>query len=46
MSATNAAIQKKIGSDMATLMISNKEMHDIMKIVKSFEESDFFINKC
>ena len=35
-----AAIQKKIlGSVMATSIISNKEMEDTMKIVKSSQES-------
>ena len=35
-SATDAAIQKKIfGSGMTTLIISNEEMDDIMKIFKS-----------
>ena len=39
-SATDAAIQKKIfGSGMIASIISNKEMEDIMKIVKSLEES-------
>ena len=39
-SATDASIQKKIyESGMTTLIISNKEMKDIMKIVKSLEES-------
>ena len=39
-SATDAAIQKKIfGSDMTTLIISNEEMDDIIKIVKSIKES-------
>ena len=34
-SATDAAIHKKMfGSGMATLIISNEEMNDIMKIVK------------
>ena len=34
-SATDAAIQKKMfGCGMTTLIISNKEMKDIMKIVK------------
>ena len=28
-----------------TLVISNEEMNDIMKIVKSLEESDFLINR-
>ena len=38
-SATETVIQKKIyGSETATLIISNEEMNDIMKIVKSFEE--------
>ena len=40
MSATDAAIQKKIDeSDATALIISNEEMGDIMKIVKSLEES-------
>ena len=39
-SATDAAIQKKIfGSDMTTLIISNEEMDDKIKIVKSIKES-------
>ena len=39
-SATDAAIHKKMfGSGNTTLIISNEEMNDIMKIVKSFEES-------
>ena len=38
ISAADAAIQKKVyGSDTTTLIISNKQMKDIMKIVKSFE---------
>ena len=52
-SATDVAIHKKMfGSrtlppDVAsrtTLVISNEEMNDIMKIVKSLEESGFLIN--
>ena len=40
-SATDAAIHKKMfGSRTTTLIISNEEMNDIMKIVKSLEESD------
>ena len=36
VSATDAAIQNKIfGSGITTLIISNEEMNDIMKIVKS-----------
>ena len=42
-SATDAAIQKKVfGSGMKTLIISNEEM-DIMKMIKSLEESDLLI---
>ena len=38
-SATVAAIHKKMfGSGTTTLMISNEQMNDIMKIVKSLEE--------
>ena len=40
MSAADAATQKKIyGSDKTAFIISNEEMNDIMKIVKSLEES-------
>ena len=39
-SATNAAIHEKMfGSGMTTLTVSNEEINDIMKIVKSHEES-------
>ena len=39
-SANDAAIQKKIyGSGTTALTILNEEMKDIMKIVKSLEES-------
>ena len=42
--ATDAAIHKKMfGSGVTTLIISNKEMNDIMKIVKSLEESGLLI---
>ena len=44
MSATDAAIQKKIyGSGTTALIISNEEMKDIIKIVKSREESGSLI---
>ena len=44
VSTTDAAIQNKIfGSGMAALIISNEEMEDIMKIVKSLEESGLLI---
>ena len=43
-SATDAAIYKKmLVSSNTTLIISNKEMNDIMKIVKSLEESGLLI---
>ena len=39
-SATDAAIYKKrFGSGFTTLLISNEEMKDIMKIVKSLNNS-------
>ena len=39
-SATDSAIHRKIfQSDFTTLIIYNEEMNDIMKIVKSLEES-------
>ena len=43
-SATNAAIHKKMfRSGTTTLIISNEEMNDIMKIVKSLEESGILL---
>ena len=46
MSAPDAAIQKNIyGSSTTELIISNKEMENIMKIVKSFEESGLLIQR-
>ena len=43
-SATDAAIHKNIfGSGVTTLIISSEEMNDILKIVKSLEESDLSI---
>ena len=42
--ATDVAIHKKMfGSGFTTLIISNEEMNDIMKIVKSLEESGLLI---
>ena len=42
--ATNAAIHKRtFGSCFTTLITSNEEMNDIMKIVKYFEESGLLI---
>ena len=44
VSATYAAIQEKIfGLVTTTLIISNKEIDDIMKIIKSLEGSDCLI---
>ena len=43
-SATDGAIHKKMfGSSNTTLIISNEEMNNIMKIVKSLEESGLLI---
>ena len=43
-SAIDAGIQKKIhGSGTTTLIISNEEMNDIMKIVQSLEDSNIFL---
>ena len=40
-SAIDAGVQKKIyGSGTKTLVISNKEMNDIMKIVQTLEDSN------
>ena len=45
-SATDAAIHKTMfGSAFTTLIISNEEMNDIMKIVKSLEESGLLIKR-
>ena len=46
VSATDAAIHKKIFESCITkLVISNTEMNDILKIVKSLQESDLFKGK-
>ena len=42
-SPTNASIYKNVGSGVTTLIVSNEEMNDIMKIIKSFEESGLLI---
>ena len=43
-SVTDASNHKKMfGSGATTLIISNEEMNDVMKIVKSFEESGLLI---
>ena len=44
MSAADAAIQKKIyGSDTTASITSDEEMNDIMKMIKSIEESGLII---
>ena len=46
MSAVDAAIQKTIyGSGATALITSNEEMEDIMKIVKSLEESGLLVKR-
>ena len=46
VSAADARIHKKIlGLWNATLIISNNEMEDIIKIVKSLEDSDLLLNR-
>ena len=46
ISAADTAIQKNIyGSGTTVLIISNEEMEDIMKIVKSLEESGLLIKE-
>ena len=43
--ATDAAVHKKMfGSGATTLIFSNEEMNDIMKIIKSLEEPGLLIN--
>ena len=43
-SAIDAGIQKKIhGSGTTTLIISNEEMDDIMKIVQALEDSNILL---
>ena len=45
-SAIETGIQKKIyGSGTITLMISNKEMDDIMKIVQGLENSNILLKR-
>ena len=46
MSAADAAIEKKTyGSGTTALIISNEEMEDMMKIVKSLEELGLLVKK-
>ena len=41
--AASATHEKMLGSGMTTLIISNEEMNDIMKIIKSLEQSGLLI---
>ena len=44
MSAIDGSIQKKIhGSETTTLIISNEEMIDIMKVVQALEDSNILL---
>ena len=36
-------IKKKLGSGNTTLIISNDEIHDIIKTIKSLEDSDLLL---
>ena len=38
-------IKKMHGSGTTTLIISNEEMNDIMKIVKALKDSNFLLNR-
>ena len=42
-SAADAGIKKKIGSGTTTLIISNEEMNDIMKIVQALQDSGILL---
>ena len=42
-SAIDAGIQKNNGSGNTTLIISNEEMNDIMKIVQALEDSNILL---
>ena len=45
-SAIDAGIQKKMhGSGTTTLIISNKEINDIMKIVQALEDSNILLKE-
>ena len=42
--ATNPAIQERaLGSEMAVLVFSNKNINDVIKVVKSLEESGLLV---
>ena len=46
MSATDTAIQKKMyGSAMSTLIISNSDLNDLIKIVTALEEHDILLKR-
>ena len=43
-SAADAGIQKKLGSGTTTLIISNEQMNNIMKIAQALEDSNILLN--
>ena len=46
MSATDTGIQKKVhGSGTTTLIISNEEVNDIMKMVQALEDSNVLLKR-
>ena len=46
MSAIDGSIKKKmLGSGTTTLIISNEEMDDLLKIVKSLEDSNVLLKR-
>ena len=46
MSATDTGIQKKVhGSGTTTLIISNEEVNDIMKMVQALEDSNILLKR-
>ena len=45
VSETDAGIQKKIHGSETTLIISNKEMNDIMKNVQALEDSNILLKR-
>ena len=44
-SAIDAGIKKKHGSGTTTLISSNEEINDIMKMVQAFEDSNIFLKR-
>ena len=42
-SAIDAGVQKKYGSGTTTLIVSNKEMNDVIKVVQALEDSGILL---